>query len=178
MNLLSPKKLASYKAIREEEVDNLVKKISKHASLSNDEPIDLSKLLFMFMLDVVCRVVSGKMNVDDEKRAFLKSVIEENFNLLGRFSLGDMFPSFAWLENFVGLGKRAKRNLARWDKLLEEIIQIHIENAGTDEGHNFVDTLLSLKNDPSTNHNLDTKNIINGLLVVSISSDLIKTYFQ
>jgi Cytochrome P450 len=168
MNLLSPRKLASYKAIREEEVGNLVTKISMHASLANGEPIDLSKHLFMFMLDVVCRVVSGKMEVDDEKRAFLKSVIEENFNLLGRFSLGDMFPSLAWLDDLVGLGKRAKRNLARWDKLLDEILQVHMEKAGSDEGHNFVDTLLSLKDDPSTNHNLDTKNIINGLLVVSI----------
>jgi cytochrome P450 len=167
VNLFSPKKLASYKAIREEEVGNLVTKISKHASSANGEPINLSEHMFNFMLDVVCRVVSGKIEVDNEKRAFLKCLIEENFNLLSWFSLGDMFPSLAWLENFVGMGKRAERNLVRWEKLLDEIFQAHMEKAGSDEGHNFVDTLLSLKDDPSSDHNLDTKNIINGLLVVS-----------
>jgi Cytochrome P450 len=60
IHLISAKKLNSYKTIREEEVGNLIARISKHASLSSSEPIELSKLLFSFMIDIICRVVSGK----------------------------------------------------------------------------------------------------------------------
>ncbi|KAF3322824.1 cytochrome P450 71A1-like protein [Carex littledalei] len=150
IHLMSTKKIASYKTIREEQVGNLIAKISNHASISSSNPVELSKFLFSFMIDIICRVVSGKFIMEERRYAMIREVVEENFNLIGRFSIGDLFPSLSWLEGVIGLSRRARRNRNKWDLLFEELIQAHIESGESNEGqNNFVDILLSLKNDPS-----------------------------
>ncbi|KAF3322826.1 cytochrome P450 71A1-like protein [Carex littledalei] len=166
IHLMSTKKIASYKTIREEEVGNLIAKISNHASMSSGDPIELSKVLFSFMIDVICRVVSGKFIMEERRYAMIREVVEESFRLMGRFSIGDLFPSLSWLEGLIGLSRRARRNRNKWDLLFEEVIQAHIQSEENNEGqNNFVDILLCLKNDPSINFDL-TMDQMKGLLVV------------
>jgi hypothetical protein len=86
--------------------------------------------------------------MEEQRYAIMREVVEENFSLIGRFSIGDLFPSLTWLEGFIGLSKRASRNKSKWDLLLDEVIQ------------------LSLKNDPDNNFDL-TMDQVKGLLVVS-----------
>ncbi|KAF3322827.1 Germacrene A oxidase [Carex littledalei] len=165
---MSTKKIASYKTIREEEVGNLIENISNHASMSNGGPIELSKVLFSFMFDVICRIVSGKFIMEERRYALIREVVEESFRLIGRFSIGDVFPSLSWLEGLIGLiSRRARINRNKWDLLFEEVIQAHIQSGENNEGpNNFVDILLSLKNNPSINFNL-TMDQMKGQLAVS-----------
>ncbi|KAF3338662.1 cytochrome P450 71B2-like protein [Carex littledalei] len=51
LHLMNTKKIASYSTIREEQVGNLIAKISNQASVSSGNPIELSKFLFSFMID-------------------------------------------------------------------------------------------------------------------------------
>lgn len=173
---LMGKKVSSYKTIREEEVGKLIAKISSHASLSGSDPIELSKLLFSFMIDIVCRVVSGKFIMEERRYALMKEVVEENFRLVGRFSVGDLFPSLTWLEGLIGLSKKANRNRKKWDLLFKELIQAHVQSDEDKvENDNFVDILLSLKNDP--NNHLDlTMEQMKGLLTDAFSAGIDTTY--
>ncbi|KAJ1699415.1 hypothetical protein LUZ63_007927 [Rhynchospora breviuscula] len=176
IHLMSTKKLISYKAIREEEVGNLIVNISNYVSSSNNVPIELSKVLFSFMIDVTCKAVSGKFIMEEQRYDMLREVVEENFRLISRFSIGDMFPSFSWLEGFVGLSRRAIRNRKKWDLLLEEVIQAHVQSEEKNKGDdNFVDILLSLKNDPSINPAL-TMDQMKGLIADAFAAGIDTTY--
>ncbi|KAJ3699917.1 hypothetical protein LUZ61_003622 [Rhynchospora tenuis] len=172
IHLMSAKKLHSYTTIREEEVGKLIAKISNHASSSSCNPVELSKALFSFMMDVICRVVSGKFIIEERLMyAMMQEVVEESFGLVGQFSIGDVFPSFSWLEGLIGLGRRATRTKKKWDLFFEEVIQAHVErNKGED---NFVDILLSLKNDSSVNL---TMNQMKGLLLNAFAAGIDTTY--
>ncbi|KAJ4817270.1 Cytochrome P450 [Rhynchospora pubera] len=173
IHLMSAKKVNSYKTIREEEVGNLIDKIRNHAILSSGNPIELRKLLFSFMIDVICRVVSGKFIIEKERYAILQEVVEENSRLFGQFSIGDVFPSFSWLERFIGLSRKANINKKRWDLFFEEVIQAHVER--NEGGDNFVDILLSLKSNSSFNPDL-TVNQVKGLLIDAFAAGIDTTY--
>ncbi|KAJ4793450.1 Cytochrome P450 [Rhynchospora pubera] len=174
IHLMSAKKVHYYTTIREEEVGKLIAKISNHASLSSDNPIQLSKALFSFMMDVICRIVSGKFIIEEKKMyAMMQEVVEETFGLIGHFGIGDVFPSFSWLEGLIGLGRRAIRTKKKWNLFFEEVIQAHVErNKGED---NFVDILLSLKNDSSVNPDL-TMNQMKGMLLNAFAAGIDTTY--
>ncbi|KAF3338716.1 cytochrome P450 71A1-like protein [Carex littledalei] len=172
IHLMNTKKVASYKTIQEEEVGNLIAKISNHASISSGNPVELSKILFSFMIDVICRVVSGKFITEERRYAMIREVIEENFKIIGRFSIGDLFPSLSWLEGVIGYSRKARGTRNKWDRLLEEVIQAHIESGEDNEGQNsFVDILLSLKNDLSFNFELSMDHM-KGLLGMIIDAAL------
>ncbi|KAJ3699919.1 hypothetical protein LUZ61_003624 [Rhynchospora tenuis] len=176
IHLMSTKKIFSFKTIREEEVRNLIGNISSHVSLSNNAPIELSKILFSFMIDVTCRVVSGKFIMEERRYDMLREVVEENFRLISRFSIGDLFPSFSWLERFIGLSRRAIRNRKKWDLLFEEVIQAHVQSEEKKKGgDNFVDIILSLKNDPSINPAL-TMDHMKGLMADAFAAGIDTTY--
>ncbi|XP_078159492.1 cytochrome P450 71A1-like isoform X3 [Carex rostrata] len=177
IHLMNTKKIASYKTIQEEEVSNLIAKISHHASKSRGDPIELSKVLFAFMSDVICRVVSGKFIMEEQRYAMMHEMVEENFKLFAGYSFGDLFPSLLWLEGFIGLSRRARRNRIKWDKFFEELIQHHIERGETNEGqNNFVDILLSLKNDPSIINFDLTMDQMKGQLADAFSAGIDTTY--
>ncbi|XP_078159493.1 cytochrome P450 71A26-like [Carex rostrata] len=176
IHLMSTKKIASYKTIIEEEVGNLIAKIGDHASMSSSDPIELSKVLFSFMNDVVFRVVSGKIIMEERMYAMVRELLEESFQLLGQFSIGDLFPSLLWLERLIGLSRRASRYRNRWDLLYEEVIQAHIKSEENNEGKdNFVDILLSLKNDPSINFDISMDQI-KGLIGDAFAAGIDTTY--
>ena len=178
IHLMSTKKVASYKTIREEQVGNLIAKISNHASRSRGDPIELSKVLFSFMIDVISGVVSGKVIMEEQKYVMFKEVIEEFFNLMGQFSVSDLFPSLSLLEGLIGLSRKARRIRNKLDMLFEEIIQAHIQSGENNEGqNNLVDILLCLKNDPSINFEITMddfkKCVIIKELVIENNSDFI-----
>ncbi|XP_078154100.1 cytochrome P450 71A1-like [Carex rostrata] len=176
IHLMSTKKIASYKTIREEEVGNLIAKIGDHASISSGDPINLSKVLFSFMNDVVFRVVSGKIMMEEQMYVMVRELVEESFHILGKFSIGDLFPSLLWLERLIGLSGRASRYRNKWELLIQEVIQAHIKSEENNDGHdNFVDILLSLKNDSSINFNI-TMDQITGLLGDALAGGIDSTY--
>ncbi|XP_078165822.1 cytochrome P450 71A1-like [Carex rostrata] len=175
LHLMNTKKIASYSTIREEQVGNLIAKISNHASISSGNPIELSKLLFSFMIDVICSVVSGKFIMEEWRYAMIREVVEENFNLMGRFAIGDLFPSLSWLDGVVGLSRRAHRNRKKWDLLFEELIQAHESRENNEGQDNFVDILLSLKNDATFNFDFSMDQM-KGLLADAFAAGIDTTY--
>ncbi|KAJ0969562.1 hypothetical protein J5N97_022439 [Dioscorea zingiberensis] len=88
-------------------------------------------------------------------------MIGENVALLSGFNLEDYFPSLGWLSSLFGLDERAKRNFIRWDGVLSQIIQEHTnkKDRSNQKENDFVDVLLSLKEDPKLGINLDNERI-------------------
>lgn len=131
--------------------------------------VDLSEILYSFANDIVCRVVSGKFSREEGRNELFRKLIEENGYLLGGFFVEDYFPSLGWLDKFLKLSARAKRNFKRWDKLLEEVIKEHESREKVkkdDEEEDFVDVLLTLQKDPNMDVALKREHIKALLLVI------------
>ncbi|KAH7663721.1 Premnaspirodiene oxygenase protein [Dioscorea alata] len=160
-NLLSMRRVQLFHAARKKEVVHLIDKIVSYASSHPLEPLNMSHMLFCFTNDVLCRAILGEFSRDLEGRnEMFMELIEENIVLFSRFNLEDFFPSLRWINSLLGLDGRANRTFARWDSVLTQMIKEH-ENKddGNLKDDDFVDVLLSLKNDPKLGFSLTDENI-------------------
>ncbi|KAJ0969472.1 hypothetical protein J5N97_022349 [Dioscorea zingiberensis] len=91
----------------------------------------------------------------------MEEMIEENMVLLSGFNLEDYFPSLGWLSSLFGWDERAKRNFIKWDGVLSQMIQEHTnkKHRSDQKDDDFVDVLLSLKEDPNLGFNLENEHI-------------------
>ncbi|XP_064989843.1 cytochrome P450 71A1-like [Musa acuminata AAA Group] len=164
-HLLSSTRVQSYRLIRQEEVGFMIRKISSQASPTTS--VDMSEIFYSFANDMLCRVVSGKFNREEGRNVLLGELIREFSVLLGKFYVGDYFPWLGWLDVLFGSMERAKKTKKRWDDLLDGVIQEHEDRSaeGDDGERDFVDVLLSLREDPGGNHALLTPQTIKALLM-------------
>ncbi|URD81406.1 cytochrome P450 [Musa troglodytarum] len=165
VHLLSSIRVQSYRLIREEEVGFMIRKISSRASPTTTS-VDMSEILYSLFNDIICRVVSGKFTREEGRNVLFRELIGEISVLLSKFYVGDYFPWLGWLDVLFGSMARAKKNKKRWDDLLDGVIQEHEDRSakGDDGEKDFVDVLLSLREDPG-NHALLTPQTIKALLM-------------
>lgn len=150
----------SYALVREQEVAAMVDAICSRGSAA--EEIDMSAVLFAFSNDVLCRIVAGKRL--KERSELFSELISENSAVLSKIYLGDYLPWLGWVDWLLGNVARVKKNMKRWDDLLNQVIKEHAERASDDE-KDFVDVLISLQEDPVLESIL-TPGIIKALLQV------------
>nr|GMD11215.1 cytochrome P450 71A1-like [Ipomoea batatas] len=152
--LLSSKRVDSFKIIRDEEVNRLVHTIVD----CSDTEVDMSELFFALANDILCRVAFGKRFRRGESELDLVSVLTETQALLAGFCLGDFFPRWEWINTVSGMKRRLMNNLKDLKEVCDEIIDDHLRK--NDEGReDFVDVLLKVqkRNDlevPITDDNL------------------------
>ncbi|KAK6266395.1 hypothetical protein QUC31_017232 [Theobroma cacao] len=115
--LLSSKRVESFRKVREGEVSNLVKTIF----LSEGLPINLSKKIFSLTYGIISRAAFSEKCREQE--AFI-SIITEASKLSGSFTVADMYPSFRLLELISGRPKFEKLH-KETDRILEGIIAEH-----------------------------------------------------
>ncbi|KAH7663722.1 Costunolide synthase protein [Dioscorea alata] len=176
-HLLSMRRVHSFQAAREKEVAHLMDKIVSHVSSHPLKALNMSRVLFCFTNDMLCRAILGEFSRDQEGRneIFLE-MIEENMILFSGFNLEDYFPSLGWLTSLLGFDERAKRNFRRWDGVLSQMIEEHKNKKdGNLKDDDFVDVLLSLKKDPDLDFSLNDEHI-KALLVDMFSAGIDTSY--
>ncbi|KAF9606651.1 hypothetical protein IFM89_027695 [Coptis chinensis] len=168
LQLLSAKKVQSFRSIREEEIAIVVEKI-KESSSSNS--VNLSEMFASLLTSITCRVALGrKYNEEEGAGRKFKEMLKEFAYLLAVSNVGDLIPSLAWLNNLNGLSARVEKNFKELDSFLNEVIDERIEKnttlgavAGAETAAYFVDVLLGNENDSTLGFSLareDTKAII------------------
>ncbi|KAJ8645380.1 hypothetical protein MRB53_007128 [Persea americana] len=145
LELLSAKRVESFKHIREEEVFNLVKFVSAAAG----SPINLSEEFLSLTNKVVTRACFGKECKDQD--VFIEA-LKELVTLASGFDVGDVFPSLEFVQVISGLKFRLERVHRKMDRVLDDILQEREENMSkeTNEGRleeDLVDVLLRLQRD-------------------------------
>ena len=168
--------MEAYRTVREDEIMNMMKKISSPSSSSQLGLVNLSELLGSLTNDIICRVALGKKYSQIEGEdggsgngSRFKRLLEEFTELLGSFYVGDFIPSLAWIGRLCGLVERAEKNSREWDDLLEGIIKDHEDGKReTVDGNvkDFVDVLLRVQKDTSFGLPL-TKDHIKALILVN-----------
>ncbi|KAG6677322.1 hypothetical protein I3842_14G020500 [Carya illinoinensis] len=146
MELLSAKRVQSFRSIREEEALNLVESIS----LSEGLPINLSEKLLSMAYGVTSRAATGAKCRHGKE--FI-SLVREILLMSGGFDLPDLFPSLKFLGFLTGMKSISEKMHRKTDRILEDIIKQKMErstnssSAGYDESadhEDLVDVLLKL----------------------------------
>ncbi|KNA16957.1 hypothetical protein SOVF_084340 [Spinacia oleracea] len=175
LQLLSSKRVRSFRGIREEETASLMEKIRQ----SNASVVNLSAMFMVLTNDVVCRVAFGRKYSTEnhqhgEGGVDFKVVLKEFVELLGTFNVGDFVPWLGWVNRFNGLNAKVERVSKSFDLLLEEILTEHsdrlnrtgYDNDDENGGKDFVDVLLQLQKENSIGFPLERESI-KALVMVS-----------
>nr|CAA70575.1 cytochrome P450 [Nepeta racemosa] len=152
LQLLSNKRVQSFRRVREEETSIMVEKIMQLGS-SSSTPVNLSELLLSLTNDVVCRVTLGKKyggGNGSEEVDKLKEMLTEIQNLMGISPVWEFIPWLNWTRRFDGVDQRVDRIVKAFDGFLESVIQEHKERDGDKDGDgdgalDFVDILLQFQ---------------------------------
>ncbi|KAM0951330.1 putative premnaspirodiene oxygenase [Dioscorea sansibarensis] len=142
LELLSQKRVQSFRSIRENEVLNLILTIHKHSS-SSSSPVNMSEELYSLANNVITRAVIGDRCKNQNR--FLE-VVEEVVELVTGFDLADLFPSLTWLSWLVGNTRKIKRYQRELDEFLDAILRDH-EERRTKADKDLVDVLLRIKDE-------------------------------
>ncbi|KAK7320325.1 hypothetical protein VNO77_29702 [Canavalia gladiata] len=138
IELLSQKRVQSFRSIREEEVSQLVKKIcANEGSIFN-----LSQNIYSVTYGIAARIAFGKKSRYQQE--FI-SKMNEQLILIEGFSVADLYPSIKVLQ-IMGKSKIEKVH-REIDRILQDIIEEHKNReSGNCEGEeDLVDVLLKFE---------------------------------
>ncbi|KAK2431888.1 cytochrome P450 71D10 [Trifolium repens] len=151
IELLSVKRVRSFRYIREEEVSNLVKSIAA----SEGSVVNLTQKILATTYGITARIAFGKRNIHQE--AF-KLAIEEALILLGGVCIVDLYPSIKILRRMSRAKTKLEKAQRDLDTILQDIIDDHRREESKDE--DLVDVLLNIQQEnyhsqhPLTDDNL------------------------
>ncbi|OVA20568.1 Cytochrome P450 [Macleaya cordata] len=158
LELLSIKRVQSFRFVREEEVTVLIQKIS--SSCSRGDVINLSEMLLTVSNNIVSRCALGAKYEGAHENRF-GELSRQAMKLMGAFSFADFFPSLRWMDVVTGLSGRLKRVSQELDTFLDQVIDEHLlpkskNHNQQEDKEDLIDILLLAQKD---NTNLARDNI-------------------
>eukprot|EP00253_Pinus_taeda_P003760 PITA_03760 len=159
LELLTAKRIESFKNVREEEVSAMIRSICKESE-SGRMGVNVSKAVTTLTSNIVWRMlVKRKFSDDDLGGDFkgFKELLIELAATVGEFYIGDFIPCLDWLD-LQGTKRRMKKIDKTFNEFAEKIIDDHVNvnhlmaraSNGQKEGEagphvqDFVDVLLHL----------------------------------
>ncbi|WCJ37115.1 cytochrome P450 family 71 subfamily B polypeptide 2 [Euphorbia peplus] len=134
MEFLSPKRVLSFRSIREEQVSNFIKFLRTKGGSAINFPKALSELTSRIMLITL-------LGNKDENEEIVLPAIERVIETANKGAASDTFPTLKFFLDFLtGDKSRMEKVLQETDIILEAIINEH-KKKGTSE-HNYLDFLL------------------------------------
>ncbi|XP_044484465.1 cytochrome P450 71A1-like [Mangifera indica] len=150
LELLSIKRVQSFQYVREEEVAVLMNKI--RSSCYNGGSVNLSAMLVGVSDNIATRCILGRRAEEENGKSKFGEIAKKLMAQMASFCVGDMFPSFGWVDVATGLIGRLKATFKELDAFLDEVIEEHRIEERNGKGKqydkkDFVDILLQLKKD-------------------------------
>lgn len=175
MELLSPKRVESLRAIREEEVEWLVTSIIRESSSSPFSPVNLSSMLLSLVNNMVCGSAFGdkyreRDNHEKYSMGRLQQLLTQSQALLRGMTLADYFPWLHWANRFSSFHSKLESNFSKLDDIFSQVIEKHQDPDRTKGNfEDLIDVLLKVQiNDPSLGNIPLTPNHIKAILMVHI----------
>uniref|UniRef100_A0A1J3J6H8 Cytochrome P450 71B2 n=1 Tax=Noccaea caerulescens TaxID=107243 RepID=A0A1J3J6H8_NOCCA len=130
IELFSLKKVQSFRSVREEEVEVMVKKVTA----LTQSPVDLRKMFFSFTGSIICRVALGQNFhdcefIDQEK---MEELVAEAADALGNFTFTDLFPSGGFgrsIDWLIGKHKKLNKVFKKLDAFFQHVIDDHLKES-------------------------------------------------
>ncbi|CAI9758093.1 unnamed protein product [Fraxinus pennsylvanica] len=165
LQLLSSKRVQSYRQIREEETSLMIEKI-RNLSSSSTSFINLSKVLVSLTNDIISRVVLGGKYSGGEETENFELMLKEIGELLVAFNPGDYVPWLKWINRVNGLNARLEKVAKSFDEFLTRVVGEHIslkqgktDRDGSSNEVDFVDILLEIQRENSSSSPIETDTI-------------------
>ncbi|KAF2305570.1 hypothetical protein GH714_006825 [Hevea brasiliensis] len=158
LELLTAKKVQSFRSIREEEVSKLNRSMSSKAG----SEINFSRMFNSLTYSISSRAAFGKIWKGEE--IFIPTV-KKLIQLFGGFSLADVYPSIKLLHLISTVRPKLERLHQIVDKIFENIIDEHRarkavgKSSARCEEEDFVDVLLNLQDHANLEFPLTNDNI-------------------
>ncbi|KAH7861523.1 hypothetical protein Vadar_027353 [Vaccinium darrowii] len=153
--LLSPKRVFSFRTIRQEEISKLVKSIALNAG----SPVNLTQKLYSLGYEITSRAAFGKRFNDQEVYI---SIVKEVIKVAGGFNVADFYPTSEWLHNVSGVKSKLEKMHEEADRIMEIMINEHRTREATDkrrEDDDLVDALLEYHERGPNEFSLTVNNI-------------------
>ncbi|OIW20437.1 hypothetical protein TanjilG_11136 [Lupinus angustifolius] len=163
LELLTAKRVESFRMVRKEEASNLVKEICS----SEGSCVNISKIINLFTCGLTSRIAFGVKSKDEE--AFVDTMKDVS-KVIGGFSISDLYPSVEVLQFLTGFRSKVEKIHQEMDRILGNIVREHrdktSESKGTNEkeGEDLVDVLLKLQKQENLEHPL-TDNVIKATIL-------------
>ncbi|KAI3847140.1 hypothetical protein MKW92_009464 [Papaver armeniacum] len=177
LELLSARRVLSFRSLREKEVSKLIQSISLTGAGSQ---INLGKRIYSLTSDVVCQAAFGHKCEENEE---LISLMNQVINMASGFDIADVFPSLEFLHIISGMKPKLKTLFHKVDKILEKIIRKHLEHRPAFKDHNMhevkedlLDVLLRVKEQGELDFPITNENI-KAVMVVRLSLHQTNLYF-
>lgn len=126
-HLLSPTKVQSFRAVREEEVAKMVAEIKRAGSGSPARAVDLSAAAMGLTTTLICRIGFGRRyeKQGSDLRRF-EELLKELRQLSTAFFVSDYLPALSWVDKVSGLNKRLDSAFEKLDSFYQELIDEHL----------------------------------------------------
>ncbi|KAL2347888.1 hypothetical protein Fmac_001888 [Flemingia macrophylla] len=118
VELLTQKRVNSFKQTREVELTNLVKMIDSHKG----SPVNLTEAVLLSTYNIISRAAFG---MECKNKEEFISLVKEAVTLAAGFNIADLFPSAKWLQLVTGLRPKLERLHRQMDRILGDIIDEH-----------------------------------------------------
>ncbi|URE37035.1 cytochrome P450 [Musa troglodytarum] len=159
VELLSAKRVRSFRGVREREVASLVASIRRLAPSSSSSPIDLSRMVVSVTNAVTCRAAFGG-GCETAGSGRLRWVMDELQSVLGGVLRRGLLPVVA-VDSCVG---RAPGKGGELDDIYSQVIEEHLRGGCTSDHGDLVQVLLRLREDPTQRNTFGSMDHIKGLL--------------
>ncbi|KAJ7548417.1 hypothetical protein O6H91_07G011000 [Diphasiastrum complanatum] len=154
LELFTPARMEASKHIRIEEAYSMVKSIRNNCEGS--KVVDVHSQIYGLTRSIIARMVLNRNYFASNSKEALefKEIVNEYFQLIGVINLGDFIP-YVGLLDIQGYKRRMMTARKRMDSIMDKIVQEHQEKktgVSTDASLDFVDVLLSLRNNKDYQH--------------------------
>ena len=175
IELLTQKRVSSFRPIREEEFTNLIKSFDSQQG----SPINITQAVVTSIMTITTRAAFGNKCKGQEQLVSLAN----GESVGGGFDIGELFPSAKWLQLVSGFRSKIEVLHRQIDPILENIIKEHkdaeskakeVQGEGEVE-EDLVDVLLKFQGGNDIDQDIClTDNNIKAIILVRIINPLMK----
>jgi cytochrome P450 len=166
MELFTARRVLSFRAIREEEVANMLREVAGAAAAAR--PVEMHERLSALVTDSTVRSVMG--NRFKERDVFLRE-LDRSMKLAAGFNPPDLWPSSRLVGWLSGACRLAKDCRDVGNGVLDAIIQEHLERmeGGGGQAEDLLDVLLTIQKESRQHFRLDMDAVKSVIFVSSLS---------
>ena len=149
LHLFNSNRVQSFRYIREDEVSQMIGKISNLVTAS--KLTNVSELVMSLTSSMICRVAfCQSYNKEGYESRRFQGLICEAQAMMGGFFVSNYFPFTGWVDTITGMRARLEKNFKDFDLFYQELIDDHLNPSRPKSSQeDILDILLQLKKDPS-----------------------------
>nr|VDD26105.1 unnamed protein product [Brassica oleracea] len=147
IKLFSLKKLNSFRYIREEENDLLVKKLSEASQ--KQSPVNLKKALFTLVASIICRLAFGQNLHESEfiDEDGMEELASRSEKLQAKFAFSNFFPGGWIVDRITGQSKSLEGLFSELDDFFNQVLDDHLKpGRSVLESPDVVDVMIDMMN--------------------------------